>query len=618
MNEINGFKIDKFNQYDLNEKSKYSTCPLCSSSRKKSTEKCATLHWDDGLGVCHHCGETFQLHTYKSKFENNNMKSYVRPEFVNGTELSDALVKWFEGRGISQHTLRNLKISEGVTSMRLKSGDFEKRNTIQFNYFKNGELIDIKYRDGEKNFKLYKDAERILYNIDSCRFSEDIVIVEGEIDVLSFYEAGKVNTVSTPNGSTLKGLVNLTYLDNCIEFFENKKRIYLALDNDEAGQHVQKEMIRRFGAERCYIVNFKECKDANEYLLAYGKQSLAECIKDADLVPLEGVSSVLDWEAQFDDYLVNGFKSGYKIGIPSFDNIFSTYTGQYIVVTGIPSSGKSEFVDTMVLGYNKNYGWKTAFASPENKPNQIHAGKIASKLCGQWINRQEQLNAAWFGKCKEMMHDSIKYIDVERFDLESVLAKTKELIFRFGIKCLVLDPYNKIKLLSSASKNINDYTNDYLLMIEEFARKHDILIILVAHPRKPELRDTKTYEPTMYDIKGGGEFYDMSPHGLCVHRDYENAVTKIKVLKVKFSHLGENNKHCFVKWNRNSGRYSDFSHQTEDAADLMGLQEDNSNYFIEIDRKDTQVSIGKSFYDVEKDDPFGHSSTSEPIDKMPF
>jgi twinkle protein len=48
---------------------------------------------------------------------------------------------------------------------------------------------------------------------------------------------------------------------------------------------------------------------------------------------------------------------------------FSTYTGQFITVTGIPSSGKSDFVDQMVVGYNKQYGWKTAFASPENATN---------------------------------------------------------------------------------------------------------------------------------------------------------------------------------------------------------------------------------------------------------
>ena len=81
-----------------------------------------------------------------------------------------------------------------------------------------------------------------------------------------------------------------------------------------------------------------------------------------------------------EDFVFNGFKPGYQIGINNFDEIFSTYTGQFITVTGIPSSGKSDFVDQMAVGYNLNYGWKTAFASPENKPTYLHAHKLIRKL----------------------------------------------------------------------------------------------------------------------------------------------------------------------------------------------------------------------------------------------
>src|ERR1035437_4851561 len=184
MSDINGFEIEKRNQYNLPENAKHTTCPLCSESRKKKTEKCATLFCDTGLGFCSHCGERFQLHTYKKKAD---IKPYVKPEWKNNTELSDKVTKWFEGRGISQFTLRMMKITEGTEWMPQTK---KPENTIQFNYFRNGELINIKYRDGAKNFKLVKDAERIFYNLDSCHISKDIIIVEGEIDCLSFVEVG--------------------------------------------------------------------------------------------------------------------------------------------------------------------------------------------------------------------------------------------------------------------------------------------------------------------------------------------------------------------------------------------------------------------------------------------
>lgn len=330
--EINGFQIDKYNQYGLSENVKLSTCPLCSHLRKPENQKvkCATVHWDSGLLICHHCGESVQLHTYKKK---TDVKEYKRPIKWNYTSLSDNLVKWFSSRGISQFTLKILKVGESREWMPQVQRE---QNTVNFNYFENGEIVNIKYRDGAKNFKLFKDAKLIFYNLDSISISEEVVIVEGEIDCLSFVEAGINTVVSTPNGSTLK-TVNLEYLDNCIEYFDNKKKIYLALDNDAPGQNVTKELIRRLGAERCFLVDFGDCKDANEYLVKHGKESLKNTVINAKEIPIEGVSSVMNWETEYDKFLLNGMKKGFTIGKKHFDSIFSTYTGQFIVVTGIPS-----------------------------------------------------------------------------------------------------------------------------------------------------------------------------------------------------------------------------------------------------------------------------------------
>lgn len=543
------------------------------------------LDWERGLGTCQHCGEVIQLHTYKKK-DRHIQRVYAKPIWHNNTKLSDNLVKWFEKRGISQLTLRLMKITEGVEYMPQVQGN---RNTVQFNYFRDGELVNIKYRDGSKNFKLFKDAERIMYNLDCCKTSSDVVIVEGEMDVLSFVEAGVMNVMSVPNGSTI-GNSNLEYIDNCIEYFQNKSKIYLALDNDEAGQNTTKELVRRFGAERCFLVDFSDCKDANEYLIQYGVERLALTLKNAKEIPLENVSSILDWDREFDDYIVNGMQKGFVTGLKSFDNIFSTYTGQYIVVTGKPSSGKSDWVDMMCLGYNRLYGWKTAYASPENKPNKIHAGKLLSKIAGQWVNKKEYLTESWYKKSKEFINENFKFIDMERYNLDDVLKKTRELIFRFGIKVLVIDPYNKVRLEGKYS-DANDYTREYLAKIDEFCKKHDILIFLVAHPVKPSNDERKTYEPDFYSIKGGGEFYDMSPHGLLVHRDYENEMVKVKVLKVKFAHLGENNEHCWVSWNKRNGRYTDYTYQSKDAVNVSNPILDDSNWIIERENNICQTEL---------------------------
>ena len=327
--EINGFEVDIFNQHKFTEGSKSSICTFCSHNRKKKSDKCVSLDWDRGFFFCNHCGESGQLHTYKKK---ESIKNYVKPPFKYDKMTNNAF-KWFLERGVSKQTLSRLKVTCGIEWMPQTKKEM---NTINFNYFLNEQLVNVKYRDGKKNFKLFKDAEKIFYNLDSIRTSKECVIVEGEIDCLSFVEAEIFNVVSIPNGFNLQGNINLDYLDNYLDFFDNKEKIYLALDNDEAGIKGQKEFIRRLGSERCYIVNFKDCKDANEYLIKYGKEELSIVIDKAELTPLENVKVLNDYSKDLDSFWINGLPKGMLTGLSQFDDIFSAELGQYTLVTGVP------------------------------------------------------------------------------------------------------------------------------------------------------------------------------------------------------------------------------------------------------------------------------------------
>jgi|TARA_R100001369_G_scaffold17217_1_gene32471 twinkle protein len=546
--EINGFAIDKFNMHELDASAKQGVCPVCSHDRKPKNQKakCASYDWERGLGTCHNCNKSFQLHTYNRKGKAE--KVYVKPDKIIVEEPGMKVEDWFKTRGISISTLNDLKVTEGPEWMP-QTGKTE--NVIKFNYFMGGELTNVKYRDGRKNFKLFKGAEKVFYNIDSIIGYEYCVIVEGEMDVLALHEAGIENAISVPNGATLN-TNNLDYLDSCIDYFEDKDKIILAVDSDEAGQALQTELIRRLGSEVCHIATFEDCKDANEYLQKYGKEKLSERISGARPVPLENVTTFRDIEDEVTDFVRNGFKPGFQVGLQNFDDIFSTYTGQFITVTGIPSSGKSDFVDQMVVGYNANYGWKTAFASPENQPTYLHAHKLMRKTW-QGMPTSADIGGDRWNQIADHCNSSYFHIDMERYTLDSVLKKGAELVKRKGIKCLVIDPFNKVRDLGG-SDDVNKYTMEYLQKIEIFAKKYDVLVFIVAHPTKMyKTQDGKIEEPTMYNIKGGGEWYDASYHGILVHRDYEAKTVKAKVLKVKFQNLGENGAEAHFKWEPKSG-----------------------------------------------------------------
>ena len=80
--EINGFLIDNFNQYRLEVGKTQGVCPLCSHDRQPKNKKaqCASYDWERGLGTCHNCDTSFQMHTYLRKGDSN--REYVKPKPV--------------------------------------------------------------------------------------------------------------------------------------------------------------------------------------------------------------------------------------------------------------------------------------------------------------------------------------------------------------------------------------------------------------------------------------------------------------------------------------------------------------------------------------------------------
>lgn len=556
MKELNGFEIETYNQHGFKDGEKSSTCPKCSADRRKKSDKCVKLDWEKGFANCFHCGESMQLHKYKKIQENT---SYKVPAFIY-SELSSQVKEWFKGRGISEQTLSRLKVTGGSEWMPQTK---KQMNTINFNYFLNEQLVNVKYRDGKKNFKLFKDAEKILYNLDSIRTSKDCVIVEGEIDCLSFVEAEVFNVVSIPNGFNLQGNINLDYLDNYLDFFDNKDKIYLALDNDEAGLKGREEFIRRLGSERCYVVDFKECKDANEYLVSHGKEELKQVITKAELTPLENVVQLNDFSNELDDFWINGLPKGMLCDMPLFDDIFSAELGQYTLITGVPQSGKSEWLDQMVVKQNLITKNKVGFVSIENEPFIFHYDKIAQKLFGRKPNKND-IGTPELTQVKQYINDNYFHVHFKkRYFLEEALAKFTELSRRKGCRIFIIDPFNKVKLKQGIT-SITDFTNEYHTQLDAFVKETNSHLYLVAHPNKTEQAegsDSSFKMPNAYNIKGGGEHFDMSYNVIGINRIYEQKIVQVKTLKVKFKHLGTQQKSVFYGYNTVNGRYEDLERQ---------------------------------------------------------
>ena len=480
---------------------------------------------------------------------------YIKPIWKNNTMLSDKLIKWFESRKISQNTLEAFKISEGIEWMpnkkKEKGGQI---NTIQFNYFLNDELINTKFRDAEKNFKLVKDAELIIYNLDAIKDFNSCIIVEGEMDALAVYEAGFKNVISVPNGAT-KGTNNLAYLDNSIDYLNHITEFILALDNDENGNKLKDEIARRLGYENCKYVTFKDCKDANDCLIKYDKQTVINCIQNKVEFPIIGVFNAHDIENDIYDYYNNGLPRGTGISMGEIDMHIRFHQGYLTMITGIPGHGKSEFLDFLLCRLNiSEDNWKTALYSPENHPLHLHFSKFAEKMIGKPFEGSNRLSPIDLKNMIDYHANNFFFINPEdNFTLDSILTSVKELVKRKGIKAFVIDAWNKLD--HKRTKDKNDYISEALDTITKFCERNKVHCFLVAHPTKMgKDKDNKPEIPSLYNISDSAHFYNKTANGICVYRNFETGLTEIYVQKVKFKHWGQTGQ-IHLAWDKSNGRY---------------------------------------------------------------
>jgi twinkle protein len=518
-------------------------CPKCSHTRQKKNDPCLKVNLDKGCWKCWNCQWAGYL-----KEEKIEQKAYVKPIWRNKTDLSNGLVKWFESRKITQETLAKFRVTEGKEYLPQIKAEV---NCIQFNYFNQlDELINIKFRDAKKNFKLVKDAKLIFYNLSNVNFKERVYICEGEIDCLTLSQSGFKNVLSVPNGASV-GTNRLEWFDDVSEAIMSCPEVYLCLDNDIAGRKLREDLAERIGKDRCKYVEFVDCKDANDCLQKYDLQAIITSISEAKPFPLEGVFTISDMSDEIDDLYHNGLDSGVNLKIEGFTlNIVKGYLS---IITGIPSHGKSEWVDNICVHLRRHHNWSGAFYSPENKPTRLHFSKIARKIIGKSWDGANRMSPLDVNAVKKYLDKKIWFIKPEKdFTLKSILDHAKRTKQMYGLDYFVIDAWNKLEHKNDGSTNAIGKDLDELAT---FCEVNNVHCFLVAHPTKMKKSNGVEFDvPTLYDINGSSNFYNKADNGICVFRDKINNLAYIYIQKVKFSHWGEEST-CSYQYEPNSTRY---------------------------------------------------------------
>jgi len=553
-------------------------CPECSNLRRKNKNDTPLSVKIDGEKIIYHCFHCELKGIISRNTGEPNMKIVSNQEQKKkpikvSDEESEGAIKWLANRGISKEVANDLGVITRNKTKHLPVIGF----TFPSESEVGGDYEAVKWRtaNGDKDFWWDGKSSKLWGNYvekESRETIEDtVVITEGEMDALAIAESFKdynIRVYSVPNGSPNKiseGKVDpsedgrFKYVWNDRKKLDGFSKIILASDCDEAGDCLVHELSRRLGKEKCYRVDYKGYKDANELLLNTNDIEVRKQILNAEPIPLHGLNSIEHYNDEWQSLYEQGEPSGISTGIKALDKIVTLATGQLYVLTGYAGHGKSAFLDQIVVNAGKMYGWKTCFASFE-KPPTLHAIQLAQILTGKSFYKPQHVGAVRMSQeekdvAQAWINEHIlfqDYMDGGLPTITAVLEKAKHSIQRNGTRIVCIDPFNFIHSEKTFALE-TDMVSEMLTLCQQFAKAHDILLIFVAHPSKPMDKSGKTV-PTLLDVAKSMAWSTKPDVGLTVHRADDGV--EIHCTKARWywnSQLGR----VMLNYNPSNGRYEE-------------------------------------------------------------
>ncbi len=495
-------------------------CPYCSGGSSGKDKYTFALHTEKKTfnckrGSCNISGTFYKLLLDFGEIQN---KQYKKPQ-VKINPASDGVVQYFKKRGISEDTVKKNKIGK-------------KGNAIAYKFYENGELVMIKYRTKDKKIWREKDTRPIFYGMDDCDIEKPLIITEGENDKLTLDECGIDNAVSLPSGTH-----DLRCIEECWYWIDRFKRIIIWTDNDEPGRKARQNIINRLDPSRCQVVETAH-KDANDLLLAEGKEAVREAVYSAKDIVIDGLLRVSEIEP-YNPKEVKNIKSS----ITGLNNIMGGHTiGEFSIWTGDSASGKSTIIS------------QEALEAIENREKVcVYSGELTASKFRYWID----LQAAGIEYIKESLRPDINYVsyyvssdirkriqkwyhdylflyDINKLATSENILKVFEYTYRkYGCSYFVLD-----NLMSTQDTAENKYVaeDNVVTRIKDFVNRYPVHVHLIAHPKKNAGLDKDA-------IAGFKRITNKADNIYKVEKKNEGGFSGglLTVLKDRFHGSGENN-----------------------------------------------------------------------------
>ena len=531
-------------------------CPKCSHTTQTGTST-LYVNLENQNWFCKHCGfagNLFQGSQTPPKNESQLTPWKLNPyisEYTPNLNLSKSVIENFKKKKISESTLSHFKIGQTKTYFPQLENTM---NCIVYPYYQNHQIANLVYFYGQHRTSEIGGVETC-YNYDKIDL-EHTYLVFDEIEVFTFYESGIENVISLFTGLNYdkdnlekSSSRALDFLQNIEDKINKIKKITLALPNNEIANHLKEELLRRLGKERCWVVQPPENNYSwNNVFSEYGKNKMLFLLDTAKPIPVRGIFEIDDIEDKFDELYYNGLKRGALTGWPTLDEHYTVVPGQWTVVTGIPGHGKSNFLDALFVNLAKYEDWKFAIFSPENQPLERHFANIMEKYFEQPfdLGKLGRITEEQLATGKDWLKKHFSVIlphEDDSWSIDGVLSLAKVLVYRKGIKGLVIDPWNELDHSRPSNLTETEYISATLTKLRQFARNYKVHVWLVAHPAKLyKDKDGKYPVPTPYDISGSAHYRNKADNAITVWRNVgheDQSCSDIHVQKIRFKEVGK-------------------------------------------------------------------------------
>ena len=410
-----------------------------------------------------------------------------------------------EQRGLTPETIEHFQL-----------GWDKKRGAVAIPHFKNGELINIKFRfigKGDFRYTSEPNAEQWVFNEEGLRLGLEkgaVAIAEGELDCISLWQMGFKNVVSPGSGANSYGV--------WIEELDKIKQVWIAYDNDTPGQGAAKELADRIGTEKCRNVIYPEgCKDANDFLCSGDSESLRKVFAKA--LPFykyefSGLGEVIQKIMEDPmDYLEIPLMPGVLL---EKDNL--------VVVSGETNAGKSTY-SLNIVKYLAEQGIPSLFLPIERGVYSL-GRRLLQLLLGKTQDEMRfTSNKEWEEAASKLGTLPIYMAKPSIKDLESTIVRAKKL---FGVRLVIID---HMDYLIRGASNKEALISEKMHDLKHIAEQNGIIVVVITHINRGAVVGGQ--KPTIKNLKGSSSLEQDSEIAIMLYPTEDRRGIEVDVQKNK-------------------------------------------------------------------------------------